>query len=533
MDREFIAHFRRPPERAFTRAERERVTLLFGGLSRRHDSLIQAALQGLGYHAQPLPTPAKADFQAGKEFGNNGQCNPTYFTVGALVNHLRRLRDKEGMATEKILSDYVFVTAGSCGPCRFGMYEAEYRLALANAGFEGFRVLIVNQDGDLHQSGAGAGLELNAVFFVALFNAIFMGDLLNAVASHIRPYESVPGRTDAVLERCTEVCAQALRGKRHGAVRAGWAVLLDQLTSTRYVAAMRRARELIEAGIEVDYTRARPIVKITGEFWAQTTEGDGNFHMFSFLEGEGAEVLVEPVATWIDYTVSYFRQYLEDRRGITGGARLTGAIAHVGKMFAVAAARWAIAREYERLRRALGASAHPLANQLTLQRMGHPFYNSRSSGGEGYLEVAKNIYYGSRDLAHLVLSLKPFGCMPSTQSDGAQAAVLTRYPDINFLPVETSGEGDINAYSRVQMALGQAKLRSREEFRAALERTGFSIEEIRAYATAHPELRRPLAPLPHAPGVVGRAANFVLHVARLMERDPAWGRRRALAAAER
>ena len=40
--------------------------------------------------------------------------------------------------------------------------------------------------------------------------------------------------------------------------------------------------------IEVDRLRVKPIVKITGEFWAQTTEGDGNFHMFEFLEREGA-----------------------------------------------------------------------------------------------------------------------------------------------------------------------------------------------------------------------------------------------------
>jgi len=35
------------------------------------------------------------------------------------------------------------------------------------------------------------------------------------------------------------------------------------------------------------------IVKITGEFWAQTTEGDGNFNMFRFLQREGAQVLVD------------------------------------------------------------------------------------------------------------------------------------------------------------------------------------------------------------------------------------------------
>ena len=45
----------------------------------------------------------------------------------------------------------------------------------------------------------------------------------------------------------------------------------------------------------------------------------------------------------------------------------------------------------------------------------------------------------------MVLSLKPFGCMPSTQSDGAQSAVVSNYKEMIYLPVETSGEGEINA----------------------------------------------------------------------------------------
>lgn len=170
-------HFRRPAEPPFAARERGRVTLLFGGLTVRHDQLMAAGLEGLGYRAQPIPVPDKADFQTGREYGNNGQCNPTYFTVGALVSYLKRLRDQEGVSTERILADYVFVTAGSCGPCRFGMYEAEYRLALRNAGFDGFRVLVFSQEGGLSQSAAAeAGLALTPLFFVTLVNAVMVGD---------------------------------------------------------------------------------------------------------------------------------------------------------------------------------------------------------------------------------------------------------------------------------------------------------------------------------------------------------------------
>ena len=541
-----IAHFKRPRETPFTKQERGQVTILIGGLTLRHDELILAGLEGLGYKVAHVPVPSKADFQAGKEYGNNGQCNPTYFTVGALVNYLKSLRDQRGLASDDILRDYVFVTAGACGPCRFGMYEAEYRLALRNSGFDGFRVLLFQQAGGLSQSEVEAGLEMNLNFFLTLLNSIFIGDLLNEVAYHIRPYEAVPGRANEVFARCMAICADRLRSKDYAAINGGLLAgllsrvapvkdgdeaqrILDQLKSDYYTSAFAECARLINDEIEVDHTRAKPIVKITGEFWAQTTEGDGNFRMFPFLEREGAEVLVEPVTTWISYLLRQAMTATRDRRGLADGEERPGALelrtrwalqkAYARKMLSLKLADRILAREYERLRGAIGGTAHPLADQHEMQRVAHPYYNTRSGGGEGHLEVAKNIYYCNHDLCHMVLSLKPFGCMPSTQSDGAQAAVVAHYPDMIFLPIETSGEGDINAHSRVQMALGEAKAKAKEEFRRAVEQTGFSIEEIRAYVNRpeNRDLRRPLLHIPECEGFVGRAARFVIHVGRQMK----------------
>ncbi|MBI4580472.1 MAG: hypothetical protein HY718_12260, partial [Planctomycetes bacterium] len=289
-----ISHFKRPVERPFTKQERGHVTILFGGLTMRHDMLLLAGLEGLGYKIAQVPVPRKADFQAGKEYGNNGQCNPTYFTVGALVNYLKDLRDRQRLPTDQILNDYVFITAGACGPCRFGMYEAEYRLALRNSGFDGFRVLLFQQGGGLSQSEVEAGLEMNLNFFLTLLNGIFMGDLLNEVAYQIRPYEVVPGKTDEVFAKCLALCQDRLRSKDYDAIHGGHLAKLlskvapvsngdeaqkfiDQLKGDYYTAVFRECAQLMQDEIEVDYTRPKPIVKITGEFWAQTTEGDGNF----------------------------------------------------------------------------------------------------------------------------------------------------------------------------------------------------------------------------------------------------------------
>ena len=163
-------HFHKPIERTFTASERGTTTVLFGGLTWKHEKLIQAALEGLGYNCEVVPTPDVAAFQLGKEYGNNGQCNPTYFTVGNLVQYLQK-KEELGHTKQDIIDHFVFITAGACGPCRFGMYEAEYRLALRNSGFDGFRVLLFQQAGGLDQAEVEAGLEMNLDFFLNLLNA--------------------------------------------------------------------------------------------------------------------------------------------------------------------------------------------------------------------------------------------------------------------------------------------------------------------------------------------------------------------------
>jgi predicted nucleotide-binding protein (sugar kinase/HSP70/actin superfamily) len=532
-----VHHFHRPIELPFTKLQRDHTTILFGGLTWKHERLVHAALESLGYRCESVPVPNKKAFQLGKEYGNNGQCNPTYFTVGNLVQFVQDLEHK-GLTKDEICDRYVFFTAGACGPCRFGMYESEYRLALRNAGFDKFRVLLFQQSGGLNQAEAEAGLALNVDFFLAILNALNIGDIINDVAYQIRPYEVNAGETDRVLEDSMEMLHEVLRRRQpwllHGKTGnllkktrfAGTAEYLGkfmhQLFGEDIVAGLREVRDRF-AAITIDRTRVKPIVKITGEFWAQTTEGDGNFNMFRFLEKEGAQVVVEPIGTWICYLMHQVVQRYQDQKGLDEGAALPPSwrvdkhlkinLGMHKKIMQIKMAEHIFKREYNRIIEALGGIGHHLVDQYELQRLGHPYYNSRAAGGEGHLEVAKNIYYSHKGLAHMVLALKPFGCMPSTQSDGAQSAVVSNYKDMIYLPVETSGEGEINAHSRVQMALGEAKNKAKKEFAAALEQAGLTLDQCRAWVTAHPESKRPLYQVPHAKGYVSMAANFVLHIA--------------------
>src|SRR5579885_6763 len=534
-------HFHRPVERAFTADQRAHTTILFGGFTWKHEDLIRAVFQGCGYKCEKLPVPDVAGFQIGKEYGNNGQCNPTYFTVGNLVQYLQFL-EKEGIPRQKILDDYVFFTAGSCGPCRFGMYEAEYRFALKNAGFDGFRVLLFKDSDGIKAASGEPGLKFTVDFGFGMLNAMHLGDVFNDLIYQIRPYEVNPGETDRVFRDAVDGLCDDLRNRRHFEIEElapDWAkpkfksnkVLRntfnvlgkwhENMWGKDYLNALKSAREKMNT-IEVDRTRVKPVVKITGEFWAQITEGDGNFNMFAFLEREGAQVLVEPIATWIMYMMYQVKERwrekkpLEDRYKKPAWWELhkhaVNELNFRKKIAGLSVGEMIYSRQYHRVVEALGSIAHHLVDQKEMADLAMPFYNQFARGGEGHLEVGKNIYYTKHKLCHMVLALKPFGCMPSTQSDGAQSAVANAFKEMIFLPIETSGEGEINAHSRVQMALGEAKVKARLEFEQALQSTGKSLDEIKGYVADHPELRQLLYPMPHREGVTGMAANFVLHV---------------------
>ena len=81
------------------------------------------------------------------------------------------------------------------------MYEAEYRLGVQNAGFDGFRVLLFQQDDGINAASGEAGLKFTVDFGLSVFNAINLGDIMNDVACQIRPYETISGRDRTRLQR--------------------------------------------------------------------------------------------------------------------------------------------------------------------------------------------------------------------------------------------------------------------------------------------------------------------------------------------
>jgi predicted nucleotide-binding protein (sugar kinase/HSP70/actin superfamily) len=492
---------------SFTKSEKGKITLLIGGLTMAHDYLISGGFRSLGYNVVPLDAPDYEALRAGKEFGNRGQCNPTYFTVGNLVKFLLHVKEKEGLTSQEIVDKYVFLTAGACGPCRFGMYVTEYRKALRDAGFDGFRVMLFQQQGGLSQAtGEESGLELKPAFFIALLKGLIAGDVINGIAYRLRPYEVVPGATDKAIEQAKKICYDALEQKRS------------------ILWALHKCRKIFEQ-VEVDRTIPKPKVAIIGEFWAMTTEGDGNYQLQRFLEAEGAECDIQFVTAWILYNVWEVRFDTANRallRGQDRGKNGLHGMSEFGAMnrkVALWAADKAVRVAFQTFANIGGFYGYHLADMDEVADVAAPFYNNDLRGGEGHMEVGKLILNVVKSKATMTLSVKPFGCMPSSSvSDGVQSLITERYPGTIYCAVETSGDGAVNFQSRVQMYLFKARQAAVEDFERALEKTGLTLERLREFLKQNPRYAAALHKSPHF--AASSPADLVHEVAEVVDLTP-------------
>ncbi|MCA9522504.1 MAG: 2-hydroxyglutaryl-CoA dehydratase [Myxococcales bacterium] len=478
----------------FTAEERQQMTILSGGLSIAQDYLVQGALQGVGYKFIALDTPDNDSFRVGKEFGNRGQCNPTYFTVGNLVKHLVHLRNT-GMSTDEIIRNHVFITAGACGPCRFGMYVTEYRKALRDAGFEGFRVLLFEQTGGIEAEDGkeSQGLDLEAKFFIGLAKGAIIGDVLNLLFHRIKPYEVVEGAADEAMETAKKTLYDSFVNK-----------------TNLFVALFKAQRAF--AKVEVDRTKVKPMVDVIGEFWAMTTEGEGNYFMHRYLEQEGAEIEVQILTTWILFLLWESKRDIERRltlRGVDGGVYGLSEVSEpFQKYLKLRVADLAARGLFQVLAHSAGLFGFKLTNIDELAQITADFYNTELRGGKSYLEVGKLIFNAANRKSNMTLSIKPFGCMPSSGvSDGVQTTITELYPGLIFLPIETSGDGAVNVYSRVQMMLFKAKQAAERDVEDALHEYGMTMDEVKAFCERFPILNHPLFRPPHRRPTT--AANMV------------------------
>jgi predicted nucleotide-binding protein (sugar kinase/HSP70/actin superfamily) len=350
-------------------------------------------------------------------------------------------------------------------------------MALDGLGLRDFRMFLLAQNELDQGSGNGGGLEINMKLSMGLVWAILCADVLCDLEYMTRPYELNAGQTDKVLKESIEYMydvfrRRPLRGKK-------WGVLAWHLLTAYFTGALRDVRKKWDA-IPVNRLQAKPKIKITGEFWLQTHEGDGNYNIKHWLEQESAEVVPPPVAVWLDYLLQQPIYRLERHDHIDKRARL--------KILLLKGLEKIYLGTYNRFRKALGGLPNELPDQEELRRLAKPFFNHQLRGGEGHMLIGKALYAYQHRKAHMICELSPYACMPNTMSIGSMANVLGKYPGMLYAPIEIKGDAEIHALSRCQMILTEAKKRAQRELEDVLDRERISIDAVRSYESRHPDV---------------------------------------------
>lgn len=427
---------------------------LIGGLGEPHDRLAAAALGGEGHPAQAVGALDQEAYDRGRSALPRGQCAPLIYTTGAL---LRKVEEQSASGP------LTWISPRTCGPCRYALFESAWRRALLRSGHDDVRVLGIEQSIESLQSllsPAGAWRVLDA---------LLVADVLREIANRLRPRVlNVEGLERLILATTTEIAAMTRAGASPVEALRDHAPALRELP-LRPPAPLARAQ-------------------LIGDPWSLHVDGDGQLNLVRLLAAAGVEVEQPPFALWLDYLAW-------QRRAAPFGDTPAPSPSEIG------ASRALESRLHDRLESvsaAAGLGAFALPSQDELAVLAAPHLPSSIRGGYGHIEVALAIRARHERRAHVVFSVKSFGCIPSSGiSDAIVPTVLGA--DMHFLAVEVSGDGDAARESRIMLRVGSAIDAAEREFADAMGLDSPAQPELLDPGEAHPlDGRWEIGPRPYA-----------------------------------
>ncbi|MBD3344783.1 MAG: hypothetical protein GF401_06945, partial [Chitinivibrionales bacterium] len=424
--------------------DKKEVTILYNFVERRKSFFLRAFFERNGYKYKDLGDHILEDVRWGKEFGNRMECNPMYFTSGSLLRNLFIIQEEKNFTKEEIVEKYVFLGGGGqCGPCRYGMYPQEYWKALNDAGFKGFRVIVFSSGFTTEMQRGNSALPVDLKFRVNMAMAFILSDFLHIAECALRPYAKNKKTALRALARMERILLDAFCSR-------WWWFALPR--------ALKRVGKLLHSIPRKE--NPLPLIYVTGEFFANLAHNEGNYNLRRFIMDEGCEVYPGLFTNRVMY--DFWRQERVFRRELKYEKSIAKKMQALALIITARCRSLFVKYLYNKLKKVLrpelfGGRAD-LYDLHHLARLGHEYYHPEIFGGEGNLEVAEAVYYS--DLVDGFISAKPFGCLTSSGiSDGIQAKVMARFPQLNFLSIETSGDNEVGILSRVSMLLFKAKQR--------------------------------------------------------------------------
>ena len=247
-----------------------------------------AVFRGLGLNAEALPPPTAETLRMGRRHTSGKECLPMPLTLGSLIQRLEDAKDGDR---------FVYMMAGTDGPCRFGVYNLLNTTVLERLGWRD-RVRIWSPKDTGYFDDMPEGAE------ILLFTGVVASDLLRQAKLDTRPIERVRGAAEECYAYWHRKLVDYMESMSRGDLSLG-PVLRQVLTGRLF-----SIHKLLDrAGAEFAALRKPeklPVVKLAGEIYVRAVEFS-NDYLIEKLEARGLCVHLSPNAEWLNYC-AYIRR---------------------------------------------------------------------------------------------------------------------------------------------------------------------------------------------------------------------------------
>ena len=178
----------------FTKEMRKTYTILCPQMSPIHFELLEPAFKAAGYKIEVLPNDNRQAVDMGLKYVNNDACYPSLIVVGQIM---------DAVLSGNYDTDHLAVIISQTGGgCRASNYIGFIRRALKKAGYGHIPVISINLSG----LEANPGFKITLPLAIRIAYAAVFGDIFMKCVYRMRPYEAVPGTTNAMHRKWVGVC---------------------------------------------------------------------------------------------------------------------------------------------------------------------------------------------------------------------------------------------------------------------------------------------------------------------------------------
>lgn len=418
-------------------------TLLIPEMSPAGSQLIAGLLRGFDVDARVMDT--YKGLHLGRKFTSGKECFPCQVTLGDLLLSLEK--EKERLGDSFRPENYLYFMAEADGPCRFGMYNKLHRIILDSLdGFGQTRIVSITSK-DAYAVGGLLDPEVRTDFRRSAYMAVVIGDVLDRMLWHTRPYEKHPGQAEAFFQEAVDTMVRAV--EIHGR-RKRFRNILNTLEEV-----VRKARGIVDPA-----RRPKPLIGMVGEIYLRSHRAS-NQELIRLLEEHGAEVVNASIAEWVNY-VSYDRSQKIARDLLFAvRQRSTGECRQhlkdwLRNRVELAYQYFRMDQVYRRVRKHLRIHKDHRIGHLERQLDSDRLYSFKV-GTEAGLSIGGALEYALAGIDGLV-NVFPFTCMPSTMCSAILKPILDRM-QIPYLDSAYDGSFQPNREAAVRTFMYQAAQR--------------------------------------------------------------------------